>query len=64
MSRKDYIQIATLLQQSKERLPAREFDALVIDLVTLFKRDNARFDASKFGSAIYRGTRDQQRDAA
>jgi hypothetical protein len=64
MSRKDYIQIAALLQQYKERLSVQEFNALVTDLAMLFQRDNPRFDASKFASAIYQRGRRQQREVA
>jgi hypothetical protein len=53
MSRKDYIKMAELLRAYKERLPRKEFDDLVTDVAMLFKRDNERFSAIKFGQYIY-----------
>ena len=53
MSRKDYIKMAELLRAYKERLQRQEFDDLVMDIATLFKRDNERFSAIKFGQYIY-----------
>jgi hypothetical protein len=64
MSRQDYIQIAALLHAYKVRLPRQEFDGLVTDLAMLLQRDNPRFDASKFASAIYQRGRSQQLDVA
>lgn len=53
MSRKDYIKVAELLRAYKERLPRKEFDDLVMDVALLFKRDNERFSAIKFGQYVY-----------
>lgn len=45
MSRKHYIAIATVLRNISDRATRR---AVVGELLTLFKRDNPRFDCGRF----------------
>jgi hypothetical protein len=63
MSRKDYIKIAELLRAYKQRLPRQEFDELVMDLAMLFKRDNERFSATKFGQYSYGEPKEEESEA-
>ena len=61
MTRKDYIETASILAESRESLLSlglegeQIFENLVSDFISMFQNDNERFLVSKFADACWGG---------
>ena len=61
MTRKDYVETANILADSRESLLSlglegeQIFENLVSDFISMFQNDNERFLASKFADACWGG---------
>lgn len=61
MTRKDYVETANILAESRESLLSlglegeQIFENLVSDFISMFQDDNERFLASKFADACWGG---------
>ena len=61
MTRKDYVETANILADSRESLLSlglegeQIFENLVADFISMFQNDNERFLASKFADACWGG---------
>jgi hypothetical protein len=53
MSRKDYITIADILNENKDRIDSDVFHDLVIDFSDFFFKDNPNFSPNRFEMACY-----------
>jgi len=53
MSRKDYINVADILNENKNRIDSEVFHDLVIDFSDFFFADNPNFSPNRFELACY-----------
>jgi len=53
MSRKDYINVADILHENKNRIDSEVFHDLVIDFSDFFFADNPNFSPNRFELACY-----------
>jgi hypothetical protein len=52
MTRKDYVEVARILNENKLFIPEATFESLVYDFNEMFLSDNPRFDADRFTEAV------------
>jgi hypothetical protein len=52
MTRKDYIQVANILNSYHLDIDAQVFEDLLSDFQIFFKKDNSNFDATRFRNAV------------
>lgn len=52
MTRKDYVQVAEILNAYHLEIETQIFEDLLSDFQTFFKRDNANFDLTRFRNAV------------
>ena len=55
MMKKDYIIFAAMLARIRKDIPTDTFNEIVAEFVTIFKKDNSRFDDLRFTNAIFKG---------
>lgn len=53
MTRKDYVEVAKILNQFSNRIDSHDFNDLVFEFSEFFLEDNSRFDEDKFSEACY-----------
>ena len=53
MSRKDYVNVADILNENKDRIDSDVFHDLVIDFSDFFFADNPNFSPNRFEMACY-----------
>jgi len=51
MTRKDYVAVSEILSDYAEVMPAEEYLDLVRDFALMMKKDNDRFDNTRFSEA-------------
>lgn len=54
MTRKDYIEVASILKKYKAHLPHEKAAYMVMDFQHMMKQDNPRFDKVRFWNAVYK----------
>jgi hypothetical protein len=52
MTRKDYVQVAEILNAYHLDIETQTFEDLLSDFQTFFKRDNPNFDLTRFRNAV------------
>jgi hypothetical protein len=52
MTRKDYIQVANILNSYHLDIDAQVFEDLLSDFQIFFKKDNSNFDSTRFRDAV------------
>ena len=52
MTRKDYIQVANILNSYHLDIDAQVFEDLLSDFQIFFKKDNSNFDLTRFRDAV------------
>jgi hypothetical protein len=52
MTRKDYVQVAEILNAYHLEIETQTFEDLLSDFQTFFKRDNPNFDLTRFRNAV------------
>lgn len=52
MTRKDYIQVANILNTYHLDIDPQTFEDLLSDFQTMFKKDNSNFDLTRFRDAV------------
>jgi hypothetical protein len=52
MTRKDYIQVASILNSYHLDIDAQVFEDLLSDFQIFFKKDNSNFDSTRFRDAV------------
>jgi hypothetical protein len=52
MTRKDYIEVANILNSYHLDIDAQVFEDLLSDFQIFFKKDNSNFDATRFRNAV------------
>ena len=52
MTRKDYIQVANILNSYHLDIDPQVFEDLLSDFQIFFKKDNSNFDATRFRNAV------------
>lgn len=53
MSRKDYVETASILKTYRDEIPELVFEDLVNDFSNFFSSDNKNFDSIRFEEAIF-----------
>lgn len=54
MTRKDYVETASILNKFIDRVDSHEFNDLVFEFAEWFYSDNKNFDEDKFREACYK----------
>jgi hypothetical protein len=52
MTRKDYIEVANILNNHKRYVAEATLESLIFDFNEMFLKDNPRFDADRFADAV------------
>lgn len=52
MTRKDYIQVASILNAYHLDIDSKVFEDLLSDFQIFFKKDNSNFDSTRFRDAV------------
>jgi hypothetical protein len=53
MTRKDYVEVAKILNKFVDRIDSHDFNDLVFEFSEFFLADNPRFNEDKFDEACY-----------
>jgi uncharacterized membrane protein len=53
MTRKDYVEVANILNKFLDRIDSHDFNDLVFEFSEFFLEDNSRFNEDKFSEACY-----------